>query len=68
MNEIDSWILIAISVLAPLGFVIACVYSKPHKSHVWEMQQALFTPQKEEPKKKLYLYILQSFYLGCYLE
>ena len=52
MNEIDSWILIAISVLAPLGFVIACVYSKPHKSHVWEMQQALFTPQKEEPKKK----------------
>ena len=52
MTEIDSWIFIAVSVLAPLGFVLACVFVKPHKSHVWEMQQALVTPQKEEPKKK----------------
>lgn len=53
MNEIDSWILIAISVLAPLGFVIACVYSKPHKSHVWEMNLAAgIKPQEGEQKKK----------------
>lgn len=52
MSELDSWALVATSILVPLGFILACIFVKPHKSHVWEMQQALFTPQKEEPKKK----------------
>lgn len=51
-SDIDILILAATSVLTVVGFALACVFVKPHKSHVWEISQAMFTPQKEEQKKK----------------
>jgi hypothetical protein len=53
MSEIDSWIIVAMSVLTPLGFILACIFVKPHKSHVWEMNLAAgIKPQEGNQSKK----------------
>jgi hypothetical protein len=52
-SDIDILILAGTSVLTVIGFVTACIYSKPHKSHVWEMNLAAgIKPQEGEQKKK----------------
>lgn len=54
-TDLEQWILAFIAIATPSVFIGFCMFMKPHKSHVWELQQALFTPPKEEketPKGK----------------
>lgn len=50
MNYTDSeiYLLIVASVIVPLGFIIACLTVKPHKSHIWEMMGFI---QQQKDKK-----------------
>ena len=41
MNELESYIWIILAVGVPLVFVLACINTKPHVSHVWEMNRVL---------------------------
>jgi hypothetical protein len=38
MNELESWIWIILSVGVPFVFILACINTKPHASHIWEMK------------------------------
>ena len=41
MNELESWIWIILSVGVPFVFILACINTKPHASHIWEMKRVL---------------------------
>lgn len=63
MNELESWIWVIMAVGVPTIFVLACINTKPHVSHVWEMKRVMeagiVTNQKGEVisvKKPWYLF------------
>ncbi len=41
MNELESYIWIIVACGVPLVFILACINTKPHASHVWEFNREL---------------------------
>ena len=61
MNELDSWIFVIVAFVVPAVFILACINTKPHASHVWEfnreMERGIMRNDKGQvisPPKKWY--------------
>lgn len=52
MTDLDQWVLVFMAVATPSVFICACLYSKPHVFHIWEINRAAGIKPQEGNQKK----------------